>query len=59
MHLLKLKFSEFLNTLEDHIFEYLKLFVSLKDHPVTIRTSAVFQIRGPVFNFNYFLNFYL
>lgn len=43
---------ECLNTLEDHIFEYWRFSVPLKDDPVRVKTS-VFHIGNPIFTFNY------
>jgi len=49
MHVFEFRFLDLLNTLEDHIFEYSRFFVPLKDDPVTIDTF-VFQAGTPLFN---------
>jgi len=45
-------------TLEDHIIEYLRFVVTLKDVPVTIKTF-IFQIETTFFTFNYSADIYL
>jgi len=52
MRIFKFWLSEFLKTLENHIFKYLRFFEPLKDDPLTIQ-SSVFLIRTPFFTFNY------
>jgi len=51
-NILKFKFLEFLNTLDDHFFQSLTFFVTLKDDPVTIQKFSFSNKNLPILNFN-------